>query len=208
MADDDAKAAQRAAEPYLQAMQARLDGKADALKRATEELGAAQDRIAELEKGAKGFEKASKAWESTVAELDSYKAKETAWTTERAIMGAGVTDQEGLDQIGAAWARIPAEERHKDGVTGWLGERDKLARGVAVYLPALENENGETKKTETREARWDPNKGATHATGTERHGVPGRLHDLDRPGYASVRDSAFESLGTKAPTYSFLPKKD
>lgn len=55
-----------------------------------------------------------------------------SWESERAILGAGITDPEAADFVSHAWSRLPVEGRPSLGE--WLANRDALPRGVRVYL--------------------------------------------------------------------------
>lgn len=68
-----------------------------------------------------------------VAELETAKSD---WEAERVIVGAGITDPEGIEFARLAYGRIPEEERPKEGLAGWLAEdnREHLPRAVTAYL--------------------------------------------------------------------------
>lgn len=173
---------------------ARLQKVAAARDAAQERAEAAEARLAEHEKAAKSWERERKAWESTAAELDAYRAREHEWAMEREIMGAGITDPEGIDFARMAWQRVEEGKRPDGGVSAWLADRDSLPRAVRAYL--------ESSGTEPPTAqRHDPNRGAhTSTTSTSRTFAAGSASRLAADGgWQAQRAAAWESLGVRPP---------
>lgn len=109
--------------------------KNDARAEATE----ATRQLAEVEAARGALERSTKAHESVAAQLAEYQKKEASWHTERELMGAGITDPEGLDFVKLAYNRIPEADRPKEGIGAWIkGDRDTLPRGLHAYLPTVE----------------------------------------------------------------------
>jgi len=65
-----------------------------------------------------------------------WQAAQTGWTTERAILSAGIVDPEAADIVAHAYGRVavPAEGA-KPSLSEWLANRDALPKGVRAYLP-------------------------------------------------------------------------
>jgi hypothetical protein len=65
-----------------------------------------------------------------------WQAAQTGWTTERAILSAGIVDPEAADIVAHAYSRVatPAEGA-KPSLSEWLSNRDALPKGVRAYLP-------------------------------------------------------------------------
>jgi len=65
-----------------------------------------------------------------------WQAAQTGWTTERAILSAGIVDPEAADIVAHASGRgaVPAEGA-KPSLSEWLANRDALPKGVRAYLP-------------------------------------------------------------------------
>ena len=65
-----------------------------------------------------------------------WQAAQTGWTTERAILSAGIVDPEAADIVAHAYSRVatPAEGA-KPSLSEWLANRDALPKGVRAYLP-------------------------------------------------------------------------
>jgi hypothetical protein len=65
-----------------------------------------------------------------------WQAAQTGWTTERAILSAGIVDAEAADIVAHAYSRVatPAEGQ-KPTLAEWLANREALPKGVRAYLP-------------------------------------------------------------------------
>jgi hypothetical protein len=65
-----------------------------------------------------------------------WQAAQTGWTTERAILSAGIVDPEAADIVAHAYSRVavPAEGA-KPTLSEWLANREALPKGVRAYLP-------------------------------------------------------------------------
>ena len=61
------------------------------------------------------------------------KAGQEGWAMERAILGAGITDADGIEFTRVAYNRLPTENRPELG--SWLKNRDALPKAVQAYLP-------------------------------------------------------------------------
>ena len=65
-----------------------------------------------------------------------WQAAQTGWTTERAILSAGIVDPEAADIVAHAYSRVPTPaEGAKPTLAEWLANRDALPKGVRAYLP-------------------------------------------------------------------------
>lgn len=105
---------------------------------------AAQAAKAEAE-AAKAEAAAAKAQAEEIRK--QHAAQAAAWGDERAIMRAGIADDDGIAVVRTLWERIPAEARPPEGISGWLSAmtpdaaplplRPYLQRGIAapVTLP-------------------------------------------------------------------------
>lgn len=177
---------------------ARLD-KERAKRSAAEEAATAHEQAiaewqAKAEQGAAAAE-----------ELAAYKSKEQAWTEERAIIGAGITDAEGIQMARLAWSAVPSDQRPEGGVAEWL---PSAPRGVRAYLP-------DAKPSEPRSAAPAPASSAPPAaappavvpspvagrqpTGAAPLFGAGDAARMPANEWAAKRASYYESLGLRAP---------
>jgi hypothetical protein len=89
----------------------------------------AKSRLAELEVQASTATALS-------AEVARYKVLESEWGQEREIVGAGITDKEGIATARWAWGRLP--EAGRPTVGDWLAsDRAALSPAVRAFLPAV-----------------------------------------------------------------------
>lgn len=169
-------------------------------KEAEEALRQAEERIDALESELADHKKAAKAFESIQAELDSYKAKETEWADEKAMIAAGLTEEEGQDLARLAYSRIKEEDRPRGGIAEWLGDRGKLPRGVQAYLP--EPESADTKTPpKTGGPKVPPNSDAKakHAPGAPPTYQPGQISNMSTDDIQASRESIWAAMGRKPP---------
>jgi hypothetical protein len=106
------------------------------LQAVTRAKAEAEARAAELEARVAELTPASKRAETLAAQLADYERRAAAWTEERAILAAGISDPDGVDIARHAWSRVPADQRPEGGLPAWLQSRDSLPRGVQAYMPA------------------------------------------------------------------------
>lgn len=125
-------------------------------------------------------------------QLEALTAERENWTTERELMGAGLTDPEGMDYARHAWTRIPEADRPKGGMREWLGARDKLPKAVAAYLPSGEVDKGAAKQP-------DPNKGAGAYQGKP---APSAAASMRNGTWATDRAAVYAELGMSAPDFA------
>lgn len=95
----------------------------------------AEARAAKLEERVAELAPAAKRLETLQAQLADYQRKEQAWTEERTILGAGISDPDGVDFARHAWTRLPEDKRPAGGIGEWLTQRDTLPKAVQAYLP-------------------------------------------------------------------------
>lgn len=105
---------------------ARLDAVIEARKAAETKVAALEAKVAEL--GA-----LPERLESVMKELEGFKAKESAWSEERDILAAGITDPEGVEFTRVAWNKVA--EKPEGGIKAWIAG-GKLPKAVAAYLPS------------------------------------------------------------------------
>lgn len=168
----------------------------------SEARAAVADRDRRLEEAgvaAKDLDRAAKEAAKVLAERDALLAERAAWTDERAIVAAGITEPEGIDLARLAYGRLAPEARPKGGLAEWLGARDTLPKGVAAYLPApaAPPPNG------ARTAAPPPNAGARTAPAPV--GTPD-LGTMSPDAYRASRDAIWAELGLGAPPPLRAPK--
>jgi hypothetical protein len=112
------------------AVQQRLD-------RVTEQRRAAEAKASELENKVAALTEKATRYDDAVKELGAWKAKEAAWGEEKSVMGAGITDPDGVDFARHAWSRVPEDKRPAGGIGEWLQGRDALPKAVQAYFPAV-----------------------------------------------------------------------
>lgn len=153
-------------------------------------------KLADFEKSQADIAKSQRDAEKVLKERDALLAEKAGWAEERAIVGAKVTEQEGIDFIRLAWSRVPEEARPKGGLPEWLGEREKLPKGVQAYLPPPAQDNKQVAKPPA------PNAGTRQppAGGFTAEQLPG----MSMQEYAQSREAIWSQLGFQAPP---LPQK-
>ncbi len=171
----------------------------EALRAAEEQIDALQGQIAEFKRAAKGFE-------SVQAERDALVAERDGWAEEKAMIGIGLTDPEGIDLARLAYGRIKPEDRPKGGIAAWLGEREALPRGVAAYLPEPNTKTDSAKGSDTGASAKPPAKPAASADGKARHApttpqtfAPGSVSAMSADEVSASRDAIWAALGRKPP---------
>lgn len=75
---------------------------------------------------------------SELEQLRPLKAEQAAWQEERAFYASGITDPEAMDVGRHLYNRIPADQRPKEGISGWLAEiranPEKTPKALTPYL--------------------------------------------------------------------------
>lgn len=160
------------------------------------DLKASTAKVGELEKAAAESTKAAKDAAKVVAERDALAAEKAGWGEERAILGAGVTDAEGIDFVRLAYSRIPEADRPKGGPAEWLQDREKLPKGVQAYLP----EAKDPAKPAPGAKPPAPNGGVKPTP--QINGTPDMV-GLSNQDFAASREAIWSQLGFTPPT---LPK--
>lgn len=111
----------------------RLDKMASKLREAEQAAEAEAARVADLETQAKSAGKAAKELEAAAERIAQLEAGAVALKQERAIVRAGITDDEGLMVVRSLYSALPEDQRPAS-VEEWLGS-DSLPRAVRAYLP-------------------------------------------------------------------------
>lgn len=107
---------------------ARFDAVVAERRAAEQRATAAEAKVAELTPLQAGLEEHERA-------LTGWRAKEASWTDERTILGAGISDPDGVDFARHAWGRVAPEARPAGGLKEWLGNPAGLPKAVQAYLP-------------------------------------------------------------------------
>jgi hypothetical protein len=110
--------------PYSEFSAARKE-RADALKRVAD-LEAQVAQVAELQKT-----------------VETYKAKEAEWGTERTLMESGFLDPEARDVAKYLYSRLPEKDRPAlpDMVKTWTADPSKAPRPLQPYLAASKTQD-------------------------------------------------------------------
>ncbi len=175
-------------------------------KEAEEALRAAEERIDALEGEIAEHKRAAKQWESVQAERDALVAEREAWAEEKAMVGIGLTDPEGIDLARLAYGRIKPEDRPKGGIAEWLSDRDALPKGVRSYLedaPKADPKAAEpAPKAAPPAARKAPDTDAKarHAPGAPPTFTGGAVSQMSADEVAASREAIWASLGRTPPT--------
>lgn len=158
-----------------------------------EQLADMQAALTERDAALEDLRQQARAWESTHAELETYRAREATWGMERAIMSAGIIDPEGVDFARLAYERLSEEARPAGGVSAWLSDVDSLPRGVAAYLaPRQEDSPPEQRQ------RWDPNAGTRPRPPTPAGGLKSPAH-MTVEELRATQAERYAELGQQAP---------
>ena len=154
----------------------RLDKVSEQRRNLRDELANAQQALDDLrsETSTASAEVAAKlshaeTLQSRVAELE---AERSGWATERALMAAGVTDEEGVGIARLLWDRM-AENDRPASVGDWL-KSDSVPLAIRAYLPTTTTEapttttEAEAPATNGERVNRNPptNRGATAAAPT------------------------------------------
>lgn len=162
---------------------------------------------AELDKLRAEYAKAAEAakeLEAVRSQVSAFDAERAKWSDERAMISAGLTDEEGIAVAQAAYARVAEAARPKGGIGEWLKDKDKLPKGVRAYLAA------EDKPADKAPPVQPAAKAQAPASDRAARQVAGTPAPLPRPsaltseGYTDARASIWEALGQKAPDYTGL----
>ena len=112
----------------------------DRFQTVVQERNNLQGKVSDLERQVQTLAEKGATADTLAAQLreaqQKFEAERSAWGTERAIVGAGITDPEGVEFARLAYERIKAgEDGKKPSITDWLGQRDALPKAVRAYLP-------------------------------------------------------------------------
>ena len=73
--------------------------------------------------------------EKVKSDLESgWQAKESSWQEERALLRAGLQDDEAMDAARFAWSRVPADARPEGGISAWLTDIRENAEKMPKIL--------------------------------------------------------------------------
>jgi len=73
--------------------------------------------------------------EKVKSDLESgWQAKESSWQEERALLRAGLNDDEAMDAARYAWSRVPADARPEGGIGAWLTDIRENAEKMPKIL--------------------------------------------------------------------------
>ena len=150
------------------------------------------------------------ATEAQATAAREWTAKETGWQTERALLGAGVTDPEAADFVAHAYSRLtPTTGSEKPTLAAWLADRAALPKGVQAYLPPPSGTPTPPGTTTTppaanaadaaKKAAPPANAGATAAPGLSGPRTAAEIQELmrtpeGRAEYAKIRVAHLASL--------------
>lgn len=109
------------------------------------DLAETQSQLADADRRAKTAETLSGELRQVKEQLKAEKEAraedksqiEASFKVERAIMQAGITDEEGVEFARIAYDRLDADSRPD--IAEWLAARDNLPKAVAAYLPAADD---------------------------------------------------------------------
>jgi hypothetical protein len=146
----------------------RLDKVSEQRRNLRDELANAQQALDDL-RSETSTASAEVAAKLSVAELE---AERSGWATERALMAAGVTDEEGVGIARLLWDRM-AEDDRPASVGDWL-KSDSVPLAIRAYLPTTTTEapttttEAEAPATNGERVNRNPptNRGATAAAPT------------------------------------------
>ena len=196
MADDDDDDIDTGNDP--RGVQVRLYKMSTKVKEAKAQAAAAEKALADYRAEVAAQMKAA---EARVKELEPFQQRATeleaqasSWQTERDIMGAGITDPEGVEFVRLAWGRLAPEARPKDGLKGWLaeGNRENLPKAVTAYMSPGQPAAGAP--------RHNPNAGVQAAPPRPGAVSTNDIASASRSGqWGSTREAVYAQLGIPAP---------
>ena len=71
-----------------------------------------------------------------------WQAKESSWQEERALLRAGLQDDEAMDAARFAWSRVPADARPEGGISAWLTDirenSDKMPKILQPFFTQVQ----------------------------------------------------------------------
>ncbi len=172
------------------------------------QLDEAHSKIEELEDAAAAFAKQAKQFESVQAELDGLKSERDGWSTEKALVAAGLTDPEGIDLAKLAYGRIKPEDRPKGGISEWL-KGDGVPKGVKSYLPAADPPKDPKAPAAGAKPGQPPVPPARQPANTDRNArpapgapatfAPGSVSGMNQQELAASQEAIWASLGMQVP---------
>jgi len=160
-----------------------------------QQLKEAQAKVADYETKLADLPRLEKELAKITAERDTLSADAASWATEREIIGAGITDPEGIEAAQWAWSRL-AEDKRPESMGEWLkGEPDTLPKVLQPFLPKPAEADP---APAGRRPPPDPSAGVRR-TSPAPADAP-RLHGGAAPSdYASSRAAIWEAMGIPAP---------
>ena len=156
-------------------------------------LADANAKMADLQKMVEKAGALGKDFEKLTAERDGLLQAQSGWADERAIMGAGVSDEEGISFVKMAWAAL-GDAKPEGGLGEWLKSED-LPRGVKAYL---EPESGNVSTSTPRQP--NPNAGTVPMPATGNGIAMGDISRMSPKEWAARRESVWGQLGVSPPS--------
>lgn len=182
------------------AAQARIQALAAQARDLRQQLAAVAPKLAEVTTITAERDALRATHEAAIAE---WTAKETTWQTERAILGAGITDPEAADFVAHAYGKVtPDAEGKKPALGEWLQNREALPRGVRAYLPeaaataqtAASTATGAAAIATAAKAQPRVNAGATQAAPVNAPFTAAQIAAMTPAEYAKNRAAIMASL--------------
>ena len=174
---------------------------------AKEEAEALAAQVEALNEKVKASETAQATIDALTSQLGEWQSKEAAWSTEKAVMGAGIYDAEGVGVVSLLYGQVPADARPSGGIAEWLSNRDALPRAVRAYLPQPATDAAPAAPASPDAAAQpaaprppaDPNRGARLATDAPAAFPQGSVSSMTTEQYRAQRGAVWETLGRPAP---------
>lgn len=187
-----------------------LTGKAERLKTAEAAKTAAEARVTELEGKLKAAGKGADRITELEAQLTSLQAAQAQWDTERAVMGAGITDPEGVSIAAMLYGRLEEGARPKGGIAEWL-TGDAVPKAVRAYLPQAQVAAEATGATQgaTGGQRQSTEQHTRTFTQAPASYTNAQIAGLNADEYHDQREQVWRSMGVAPPKRpAWLPSRD
>lgn len=178
---------------------ARLETVTEQRKAAKAEAKAAEERAAQIEAQLAEAGNSQDTIDSLNGRIKELEAAKGTWELQKTIMGAGITDPEGLSVISTLWSALPEDKRPDGGVSEWL-TGDSAPKAAKAYMVA-DTQQGETEaetktaEVQTRAGLPNANSGIKQSSNADGQFTAQRIAQMTPAEYAQHREAIRAARG-------------